>query len=40
MSPIVNLFDLATLSPDQRARLLRRTETDLAPYESKVRAII
>jgi histidinol dehydrogenase len=40
MSPVVNLFDLATLSSEERARLLRRTETDLAPYESKVRAII
>jgi histidinol dehydrogenase len=40
MSLTVNLFELAELSPAERARLLNRTETDLTPYENKVRAII
>ena len=40
MSLTVNLFEIAALSPAERARLLSRTETDLTPYESKVRAII
>jgi histidinol dehydrogenase len=40
MSLTVNLFELANLSKAERTRLLNRTETDLTPYESKVRAII
>ena len=40
MSLTVNLFELTELSPAERARLLSRTETDLTPYENKVRAII
>ena len=40
MSLTVNLFELATLSPAERNRLLSRTEADLTPYESRVRAII
>ena len=40
MSLTVNLFELATLSNAERTRLLNRTETDLTPYESKVRTII
>jgi len=40
MSLTVNLFELATLSKAERTRLLNRTETDLTPYESKVRTII
>jgi histidinol dehydrogenase len=36
----VNLHELAKLSSAERARLLQRTEADLAAYEEKVRAII
>ncbi|MGE3829376.1 MAG: histidinol dehydrogenase [Parvibaculaceae bacterium] len=40
MTKAINLFELATLSATQRARLLQRTEADLSAYEEKVRAII
>jgi histidinol dehydrogenase len=40
MTKTINLFELSTLSPGERARLLQRTETDLSAYEDKVRAII
>ncbi|MBI3673206.1 MAG: histidinol dehydrogenase, partial [Rhizobiales bacterium] len=40
MSLSVNLHDLAKLSAAERARLLRRTETDLSAYEEKVKPII
>ena len=40
MSLTVNLFELATLSPAERNRLLSRTEADLTPYESRVWAKI
>jgi histidinol dehydrogenase len=40
MTPHINLHDLATLSPDQRAALLRRTEADLSSFEEKVKPIV
>ena len=39
-TPTVNFHDLAKISPEQRTRLLQRTETDLSAYEEKVRPII
>ena len=36
----INLHDLATLSPDERRRLLTRTEADLSAIEAQVDAII
>ncbi|MCA0431897.1 MAG: histidinol dehydrogenase [Proteobacteria bacterium] len=40
MTRTVNFHDLAKLSPQQRDRLLHRTEADLSAYEDKVKAII
>jgi histidinol dehydrogenase len=40
MSRTVNFHELSKLTAAQRQRLLRRTETDLSGYESKVAAII
>ncbi len=40
MPPKPNVHELATLTPSQRASLLNRTETDLAPYISKVTPIV
>ncbi len=40
MSEHINLHELAKLSEAERARLLRRAETDLSQYDAKVRAII
>jgi histidinol dehydrogenase len=40
MAKTVNLHELSKLSPEQRQRLLQRTEADLSAYEDKVRAII
>jgi histidinol dehydrogenase len=40
MTKPINLHELAKLSPDRRAALLKRTEADLGPYEEKVRPII
>ena len=36
----INLHDLSALSPDQRRRLLTRTEADLSAFEAKVDVII
>lgn len=40
MTPNINLIRLSDLSPLERARLLKRTENDLAPYLEKVKPII
>jgi histidinol dehydrogenase len=40
MSRTVNFHELSKLTAAQRQRLLRRTETDLSGYQSKVAAII
>jgi histidinol dehydrogenase len=40
MTKTINLHELSKLSPDERQRLLQRTEADLSAYEDKVRAII
>ena len=40
MTPKINFHELAKLSPEQRAKLQQRTETDLSAFESKVRPII
>ena len=40
MTRTVNFHDLSKLSPDERRKLLQRTEADLSSYEEKVRAII
>lgn len=36
----INFHDLATLAPEQRTRLLTRTEADLSAFEARVDAII
>jgi histidinol dehydrogenase len=40
MTRTVNFHELSKLTPARRHRLLQRTETDLASYETKVREII
>jgi histidinol dehydrogenase len=40
MTPSVNLHDLSAMSAAERARLLKRTETDLAKHDEAVRKII
>ena len=40
MNPKINFHELAKLSPEQRSKLLMRTETDLSNFEVKVRPII
>ena len=40
MIPKINFHELAKLSPEQRAKLQQRTETDLSAFEAKVRPII
>lgn len=40
MTPPISYHRLADLPPAERAKLLRRTESDLAPYLEKVRPII
>ena len=40
MTPRINFHELAKLSPEQRAKLQQRTETDLSDFEAKVRPII
>jgi histidinol dehydrogenase len=40
MPPRINLHELESLSPEQRAKLQRRTETDLTAFEEKARTII
>lgn len=40
MTRAISFHDLAALSPAQRSRLLQRTESDLSPYEDKVKEII
>lgn len=40
MNRKINLHELASISPEQRARLLTRTEADLSSFEAKVRPII
>jgi histidinol dehydrogenase len=40
MTSRVNFHELSALSPEQRARLLERTETDLAPFVEKVAPIV
>jgi histidinol dehydrogenase len=40
MTKTINFHELARLSPDQRQRLLTRTEADLSGFEAKVRPII
>ncbi len=40
MTPSINLFHLSDLLSTERARLLRRSESDLAPYLEKVKPII
>ena len=40
MTPKINFHELAKLSPEQRAKLQQRTETDLSAFEAKVRPII
>lgn len=40
MIPKINFHELAKLLPEQRAKLQQRTETDLSPFEAKVRPII
>ena len=40
MTPNINLIRLSGLSPPERATLLKRTESDLAPYLEKVKPII
>lgn len=39
-APRINFHELATLSPEARAALCRRTETDLSAYEAKVAPIV
>jgi histidinol dehydrogenase len=40
MTPKINFHELAKLTPQQRARLQQRTETDLSAFEVQVRPII
>jgi histidinol dehydrogenase len=40
MTAAINLHRLSELSPDQRAALLRRSESDLGPFLEKVRPIL
>ncbi len=40
MTRRINLHDLATLSADERAALLKRTEADLSAFEAKVKPIV
>jgi histidinol dehydrogenase len=40
MNRKINLHELATISAEQRTRLLTRTEADLSSFEAKVRPII
>ena len=40
MTASINLLRLADLSPEARAQLLKRTESDLGPYLEKVKPII
>ena len=36
----ISFYDLSKMTSDQRGRLLKRTEADLAVYEDKVKPII
>ena len=40
MTHEINFHELAKLSPEQRAKLQQRTETDLSAFEAKARPII
>ncbi|MFL5258550.1 MAG: histidinol dehydrogenase [Hyphomicrobiales bacterium] len=40
MNRKINIHELASISPEQRTRLLTRTEADLSSFEAKVRPII